>query len=218
MSFGSQTPVNTIITGPLSTVHYPDGNPVSSLYWYEPQYPDVPKIKWINENAYKELSQFKKWVTNAVRRISYKDIIIRAIVRYSRALDSTDFESSFLKLWSIIEQLTNTVGDRYDKTIRRVCFMFEARDYHKQILEHLRRQRNLSVHHSDFSDGAENVLFQAKFYVQELLWFHLSNPFKLKTIEEAGDFLSMTIDRDTIQAQITRAKHALRFLGYTARK
>jgi hypothetical protein len=54
-------------------------------------------------------------------------LLRRFFVRYVRALDERNLSSAFLKLWSVLEDLTNTGRSRYDLTIRRATFICEDR-------------------------------------------------------------------------------------------
>ncbi len=137
LSFGGRKkPVNQITLGALHTVHDKNGKKINDTFWYEPEpFKDHDKVDF-SKNSYKTL-EFTKNVRKALNKNSYKRDVEVAIVRYVRALDSQDYNSVFIKLWGVLEYLTNTLKDSYDKTIRRASFQYQDREYARQVLEHL---------------------------------------------------------------------------------
>jgi hypothetical protein len=55
-------------------------------------------------------------------------------------------------------------GHRYDKTIKRTLFVCvpEERDFHREILKHLREYRNTTVHRAEQRDDILPLVYQAK--------------------------------------------------------
>jgi len=167
-----QAPVNNILLGPVHTLHRKDGDLVNKeLYWFSSEYviPIEPKNirnNWIRLNSFE--SNIRKKLKNHLYR-SQIEIILR---RYTRALDTWDLYTSFINLWSLLEQLTSTEKKPYRVTINRTLFIFEDKDYHRQILKHLRNYRNELVHSGYQSEKIETLVFQLKIYVEHLLFFH----------------------------------------------
>ena len=46
------------------------------------------------------------------------------LVRYVRALDEPDIEPRLLKLWGLLESVTESGGNDYKETIKRAVFLF----------------------------------------------------------------------------------------------
>jgi len=112
---GRKKPINQITLGALHTLHDKNGEKVDSAFWYEPEhYKDNKKVDFFN-NSYKTL-EFTKNIRKALRKNRYGKGVEAAVIRYVRALDSQDYNAVFLKLWSILEGLTHTLKDKYDKT------------------------------------------------------------------------------------------------------
>jgi hypothetical protein len=126
-------------------------------------------------------------------------------------LDIPDFESSYLKLWSVLEFLTGTVNGRNEDLIRRCTFFFNERDLARQVLEHLRDRRNAHIHAGTESYQLESLVFQLKRFVERLLVFHLRNGKNFLSIADAGNYLDLPTDPDTLRQRIARSKMALRF-------
>jgi len=59
-----------------------------------------------------------------------------------------------------------------------------ARDFHRQILEHLRDFRNKAVHAGETNAEMEVLLYQLRRYVEQLIFFHLNNRFHFASFKE----------------------------------
>lgn len=215
ISFGGKPkPVNKIITGPVHTLHKTNGElSASEMWWYEPSYIEPINPQNISQDIDK-LDNFTQDVRNQLSKISYSKVIEDALRRYVRSLDERDLNNAFMHLWSVLELLTNTLYDSYDITIRRAAFVFQERDYHFQLLKHLRDYRNNFVHHDVSNSGAESYLFQLKNIVEGVLRFHIGNSFHFSSIQEAGEFLNLPYGKDDLKLRITMSENALKFRRY----
>ena len=207
---GKRSPINKIRLGPVHTLHDLNGKIASPFYWYEPQYfhdtsPFKQKINW------EKLKEEEKLIRKLIIKSPYGEDLRNSFVRYAQAFDSTDYEFTYLKLWGILEHLTNTVGGKYDNTIRRTIFLYKDRAFQRQILEHLRNYRNLSVHSDKSSEQIETMVFQLKRYVEKLIFFHLNNTGKFNKLSEACDFLDLPTDHSILKNKISLYRKALKF-------
>jgi hypothetical protein len=216
MSFGGKRkPINKIILGPLHTLHTSTGHlATTDTWWYEPSYMGAINPLSLSQNElesiYRTLQTVRKWLA----KHKYAEAIQNAIIRYSRALDERDFATAFIKLWGVLELLTDTIGASYDTAIKRTAFLFEEREYHLQILQHLRRHRNLSIHFDKDNSEIETCLYQLKYFVEHLIWFHLNNVFDFSTLQDAASFLSLPHDNSVLKNQIAKLRNAQKFHGY----
>jgi hypothetical protein len=206
-------PINNILLGPVHTLHTSKGTPATRTYWYEPFF--YEHIRTYNQkkkiiNARKDEKRTRKELSNH----KYQEVLKNALLRYCRALDFYNYETAFLKLWSILELLTDTVGQRYDTTIKRTSFLFANREFHKEVLEHLRFQRNLYVHHSEQSEEAEIILFQLKRYVEKILLFNIFSKYKFQNIQEFASFLSLPTKKDDLKSKEKKINYGLKFFKY----
>lgn len=195
LSFGGRKkPINQITLGALHTLHDRSGKRASSAFWYDPEHYKGHKKVDFSKNSYRTL-EFTKNVRKAVKKNSYgKDAEI-AIVRYVRALDSQDYNAVFIKLWGVLEYLTSTLRDSYDRTIKRTVFHYSDHEYNKQVLEHLRQYRNRSVHFDSGGNDIETHVYQLKNYVEQLLRFHIANNYKFESLQGAAEFMDLCPDK-----------------------
>jgi hypothetical protein len=90
-------------------LHYSDGTLIEDIFWVEAQ---ALKNHWIYPagEAWPAVQRRALQLRSALRSISYQDIET-ALVRYVRALHDVDLRSSFDRVWSVLEYLTDSVGN-----------------------------------------------------------------------------------------------------------
>lgn len=212
-SAGRRSPVNKIVRGPLHTLHHPTGKLATNTWWYDIGYSGPLQV----HNPSRDVESMYKFLADVRKRLArcmYSERIEEAIVRYTGALDLQDWEAAFLKLWGVIELLTDTYRESSEVTVKRAAFIFEDREYALQVLKHLRDYRNRFVH-ADVSDSRiETCLYQLKNFVQALLSFHLGSRYRFGSIEEASRFLDLPSDRLALQSRLNMIKCAQKLRGY----
>ena len=212
MSMGSRDPVNQIILGPLHTLHHRNGTLATESWWYESKYRNAIKLY----NGGVEIDSMQKFMLNfcrLLRKSAYKQDIVHAVLRYVRALDTGDWDDSFLRLWGVLEFLTGSQADGSKVTIRRTSYMFSDREYVNQVLSHLRDYRNKSVHEDSESGDIESLMYQLKHYVERLIEFHVANKFCFSSITDAAKFLDSPNEKEAIDKQISRLRYAKKFIS-----
>lgn len=208
-----QPPVNKILFGPVHTLHRKDGSLVNKeQYWFSSEYVKPIESKDIRGNWNNIINFEKKYVRKKLKNHLYRNKIEMLLRRYSRSLDTWDLYTSFIHLWSLLEQLTSTEKVPYKETIKRTLFIFADKDYHRQILKHLKNYRNELVHAGYQTEKIETLVYQLKIYVENLFFFHISNRMGFSSVEEASEFLNLPPDINTIRTNInTSSKEILLF-------
>jgi len=212
-SMNKRDPVNKIILGPIQTLHLPSSALATENWWYDPQYskPIQPlnimkDLRPIN----KFMAELKKYTKNN----KLKHFAEEALCEYSEALDYIDWDKSFIKLWSILEYLTDTKhNDRYSETINRASFLFTDREYAKLVLIHLKDYRNQSIHARRSRNDGEALIYQLKKYVERLIFFYIVNKYKLKDRNEVAQFLNQPDDIQLLKKRIKLTKNAIDYIG-----
>lgn len=156
MSSGVKQPVNEIKLGQIHTLHLPTGKMATETYWYEFNNFSSAQMLSVEDN-WNQLYKFEKTVRYKVTKHRYRSEITDAILKYTRALDHNDLNNAFLSLWTLLENLTASVAS-YDEAIRRTLFLFRDREFHKQLLEHLRDYRNKTTHSGHLTDEIEALV------------------------------------------------------------
>jgi hypothetical protein len=210
-SSGPVKPINSVCLGPVHTLHRPTGEPVTDAYWYEPTYP--PTLEATKLADWPVLGQEVTDIRKAIRRHPYHGFIREALIRYARSLDGIDHESSFLKFWSLLEWLTAISSDQnYGEVIKRILFLFDDKDYHRKILEHLRLRRNRSVHGGQTVSSALGLIFQINAYVDAMIIAHIKSRGQFRTPQEFGQMLSSPHDPNALTDKLEKLTTELRLL------
>ncbi len=212
-SSGKRSPVNHIVLGPLHTLHKMDGKPATDAWWYDPEYRGAVRPHDL-QNSIEKLTKYFITVRRLLKRSSYGLELADAIRRYTRALDQTYWEDSFLRLWGVLERLTDTGKEGYPVTIKRASFLFAEREFHRQMLSHLRDHRNRTVHAGRDSDNIETLVYQLKRYVEALIEFHLRNIFRFDSLRSAAEFMDLPHDIALLSDKIKQLSNARKFVSH----
>lgn len=212
ISSGKRSPVNTFILGPLHTLHKLNGQLATDEWWYEPTYLG-PVSVWRDAPRLAKMLEFTKNVRLQLKKLPYRPLIETALIRYTRSLDSRDWNSCFLELWSILEALTGTtLNDSHKVTVRRSAFLFKNPDYSTLVLNHLRAYRNTAVHGGKQGQNVEPIMYQTKNFVEALLQFHLGRAGQFSTMAEVAAFFDLPPGLLEVDRQLARLKEVRKYL------
>ncbi len=200
MHFGlhPHEPIGAIHLGPIHTVHHPDGSPLIDNYWYEPDYVcDRPLFE--PKKGWEELEGFRSWALEQMQKLDYRRELQELLVRFANAMSQTDPNTALLQLWCILERITDTIGGRYDETIKRALWLYADRPAMKEQLEHLRFRRNQYVHAAKSDGTMEQTVYSAKSFVEDHLLRLIRNDFGIASLSEYGKFLSLPTNAETLK-------------------
>jgi len=211
-SFSGKTkPVNKIVLGPIHFIHHPNGELVNKeLFYYDPNYKGA--INPIEMNQYQNIIKFTNGVLNKIKKVNYKAELINSIVRYTNALDDSNLQNSYLKLWGLLEKLTDTIYGSNEETAKRAAYLYPNNQVVLKILHQLRNYRNKSVHAGEETSAVELYVYELKTIVEKLLFFSIDNPFKFTTFKEIGDFLKQPHEIEHLKYRADLARNALQYL------
>jgi hypothetical protein len=209
---GRLSPVNDIRLSPFHTVHDLTGKLATSAFWYDPGYAK-PATLFNDKDKFANLVTFGANLRRRLISTPYQDELRGALIRYVRALDSADLNDAFLRLWSLLEFLTDSTHDPYKVATRRAAFMFDNKARSQLVLSNLTNYRNRFVHVGSQSEDIESLVFQLKRYVDALLLFHLGNRLGFKSRAEAASFMDLPADASELRRRQGRLQQALRFIG-----
>ncbi|MEJ7842541.1 MAG: hypothetical protein WKF95_12290 [Rubrobacter sp.] len=204
MSGQRRRPVNEVLLGPVHSLHYPDGTLAAETGWYEYDYVE-PTRSGEPQKRWQLVRRNEGNVRTLLDRSNYRGEIEEAVRRYARALDSREWDSAYVRLWGLLEDLTGTEpGDGHEVTVRRAAFQYAdpERRLHAQVLAHLKDYRNGSVHGGEGSDDIEAYLYRLKRYVEDKLVFHLQNSPSFMDMGEVARFFDHPPDQAGIDRKI----------------
>lgn len=211
-SGGRPTPINDIRLSPFHTVHDTAGALATETFWFDPGY-SRPASTFSDKIKFSKLLTFASNLRTRLGSLSYREDIERALIRYVRALDSADLNDTFLRLWSLLEYLTDSMHDPYKVATRRAAFMFEDRERSQLVLSNLTSYRNRFVHVGSETDDIESLVFQLKRYVDALLLFHIGTRFGFDSRSEAARFMDQPPDKVELKLRAKRIEQARKFIS-----
>lgn len=213
-TFGTRPAVNTILLGPIHTLHSPGGRLATESFWYEPASQQSDKLPSLTHDI-SELRSTERILRQRIRSCHYASDLRHLLVRYTRALDATDYNVAFNSLWAVLENLVGAVGD-YKTLIKRVAFLYDGAEtsYARLLLEHLRDVRNGLVHESRELSGMETYLYQLKAFVEDVFRFHLSKPNHFSSLASATTFLDLPAEPSILADRIVLLRRAHRFRSF----
>lgn len=200
--------VNEIVPGPIHTIHVPSGKAATDEYWFEPDF-DTRVNAVALENKYRGVKKFESWARKQLQLCPYGMRLQKLIIRYTRALDERNLTNAFLRIWSLLEDLTATQMLDHKATARRAARLFPNNEYSRLVLNNLRSFRNRIVHESHETDQAEGLVYEAKGYAETMLRFLLRYHRLFSSLEEVGYFLDLPIDRKALRTGLRHRRFAL---------
>ena len=212
-STGRPAPVNDIRLSPFHTLHKLDGSLATDSWWYDPGYARPTGIYSQKQEKFDKLLAFSVNVRGRLNGHPYQDDLEGALIRYVRALDSSDLNDTFLRLWSLLEYLTDSTHDPYKVAARRAAFMFVDQERSRLVLTHLTNHRNRFVHTGSDTNRIEDLVFLLKRYVDALLLFHIGTRIGFTTRRDAALFMDLPSERAKIDEKIKILKHARRYIS-----
>ncbi len=203
-------PINKIRLGVAHTIHSKNGTIASISVWYEPNFKLAILLNITDVGLFTSNS---KWAFSRLEKSNYKSNLKESLVRYVRALDERDQNIALVKLWGALELLTSPGEANYNLITRRCSFLFKERDYHMQVLEHLREYRNCSIHAGNSGGNAKTYCFQLQFYFYHLVMFHLRNAEIFSNLQEANNFLDLPTSIEALGIRKRLIEKAINFVS-----
>ena len=146
----------------------------------------------------KSVSEIRRYIENG----PLKEELKNALMLYNDALDCSNYEIAYIKLWSALELLTGTEpGDSYDKTIKRAAFIYQDLETHKASLGLLRQFRNNLVHRGHMNAKLEIFVYDLKLYVEQMFRFIVYSHSKFGSFSDIGYFLDCVTDLKELDRQ-----------------
>jgi hypothetical protein len=209
--------VNRFRVGPYRTVHNLDGTLATETFWYEHRWlHEMPSVKFDTSGTQKFRKNLQTWWTK-LQQSPLKGHIIQGLLRYCRALDLHDAEPSLTEMWSALESLTGTQREKGDLTVDRTVQLFIDSDDARQVANHIRVRRNLTVHAARTLNQRETdaILFQAENLVSRALFFCLEEGKRFTDPYELYKLLDLKLNPMKLTRMVALAKF---FVQYQARK
>lgn len=151
-----------------------------------------------------------------IRKCRFGVRLEEVMIRYCRALDCVDQNTAFLKLWGVLEYVTNTGRMSYEHTVRRASYIYRDPFLQRPVLQGLCESRNRSVH-AGVDDIARESVVRLHRFVADMILFLLQTSSFFASQEEVGRFLSLPDGKEELMRGVQLRKEALRFKRHVTR-
>ncbi len=203
-------PIGVVHSGPIHTLHQPDGTPDEDYYWFEPYYVSDQKL-FDAKGKWETIEQNRRWAMRRIDRLPYGPDLKLLLERYIQALDSPNLEVAFLHMWGLLEKITGTTGGSYDETIKRVVRPLPDREIAIELIEAVRCRRNQYVHSARSGGDSDQIAYLVKSFVDTHLIRLIMNDFKVGSLEEYGQVLSMPSDANALKERCDKSAKELKW-------
>jgi hypothetical protein len=197
-SFGKPKPINQIGKYPYSSLHTECGESANPQYWFEPNHSSEDS-SFDASVKYDEFKKFYKVLSTDICNSGNLSFFTRTLSRYCIALDTSNMNSSFLSLWSLLESLTFTGHDKYDVTIARTLVLFKDKFKTKLELETLRNKRNMAIHSGSEFEEAEKYAYLLLNIIHEYIFFLVNAITKSKSQNQLKATLDLPINKEKLE-------------------
>lgn len=201
---------SAISLGQMHSLHNVSGAKACDFIWYEPDFYCKQSTR-VKDHKRTE-SNITLWL-DKIRNSQFAEHLSKSLVNYINALDHSDQEFRFMKLWSVVEVLIKT--DDTKLLIKRISFFYANRAYATEVLTSLRKTRNVHVHAGVKPLNVEIKNYNLCFYIENILRFLILNPFKCEKFNTILDFISSPTELTTIDQQIENLKMVKKFINYS---
>lgn len=207
-------PINVILPGPLTTLHYPDGTPATTIYWYDPFFDEkIDPFDASSDKWHRVLKEERQIRARLKVNLTFTDNIVQCFSRYCDANDNRDHQNTFLRLWSLLECLTGNPKN-YDDVIDRISFLYaDPVQLDRMLLKSFRETRNQMVHHGVSNSEWRSMSIGLHRYVCEALLFSIRAANRFENFDELTSFLSLPRNPQILDKEIELRKFARRFKG-----
>lgn len=210
-STGNLKPINKLTLGGMHTLHKVNGAVFDkNIYWFDPGY-EEQKVLSIDAERRKRAKKFFSFVTQALNRHKDGYVIKDSIVRYVRAFDLADKNSTIQRAWAALESIMAPGENNTDKIVARCSFMYADREYRRQILEHIKEYRNRNVHTGHTIDDVSPHCYQIQKFFRSAVLFHLSEVDTFGCLADANRFLELSDSIDELVKQRAMIDKAISF-------
>jgi len=212
--FGLQQrqPIAAIRVGPVHKLLDLSGQSEEASYWYELDYAEQ-SAPFAPGSGWGKIDRCRHWAMRRLATLPYSSAMRALIVRYAEALSTPNPDEAFLQMWGLLEKMTCTVGGPYDETIRRAASVFKDGAVAKEVLSFLRCRRNRYVHAARSDNDGDQVSLMIKRFVDDHLLGLLRNDFKVRSLEEHAQCLSLSSPTERLNQDRKMIDSVVRFRG-----
>lgn len=212
ITIGRRSPLNSVRLGPVQILHDSVGKVIKDIVYYEPEF-TVQNSPHIIDDNQARIQRYVSIFINCLERNALRNLLKASMRQYSYALNLNDPRISLVGLWSCLEILTGTTGDKADDTARRGAFLSHDYDYRLAKLRHVSRVRNSFVHAGTQITMVDHIVLDLKSYLAELIRKLVLNPRAFRSESEFLQMLSLPADLPSLRSRTKVARLGIKMRG-----
>jgi hypothetical protein len=203
-------PVNSILLGPIHTLHLPNGRETQPHQRWRSHMPE-PAPGYNLRLQINRVKRVETLVRNQIRRCNFAEPLLGYIRQYCRALDESELSNSLLRLWATLEQITAPGKGNYDVVVNRTSFLWEDYKEARTILTYIKERRNELVHAGSEPRDVERLLYQLKRYVETTLWFLIQQAHRFSSLDECRNFWDLPPEVEVLRSRVGQHRRAITY-------
>jgi len=185
------------------TVHLPNGKIVpNSNFIYYPEWEKWNRIPHFDEDS-RTYKQFEYYLSKSKAKHGLSEEFYKLLELYLEAIDEKNIRAAFLKLWTLVENLTAISGsDNHTKVVDRLLKFttLERHNFAKMALTNIRLSRNNLVHQGKSEDFSttQTLIYQLHDYVHFLMRMYLVNDMEFSDLQQFKLFMDLPRDQSIL--------------------
>ena len=215
LSFGGglNGPKNPFLRGPVATVHDSNGKQKwGGIYHYQRPEPRRTKPSYPKSSNHDEFFDVAGGIRQTVKESSATGRLRGFLRRYARAYDTADQTHSFLRLWSLLEAVTNTTRATAKQMIEVVDKNYGAGNFARFVLAPLAHTRNRIVHGDHTPVSPEKLVESLAPIVEFMVQNALHHEDLVDNLDRYFEFLHLPRDIDEIAQKVQKYRDDMELL------
>ena len=186
--------------GPYYFLEQVDGESDTKIYFQSEFRSEVRKLNNIATKL-SDPSKLRSFFRKAKRSVGQVEEMSYILDRYITVLDSRSYDDAFLRLWSVLELVTNTsgAGFSHEKTVKRASAIYQDRKKAEYLLNSMKYIRNQFVHNNLSQDISSLIMGQLKNTVENHILELLGSIVNVTRLEDYGKFLDLASTGDDLE-------------------
>lgn len=199
-----------VANGPFVFLKDKTGKISDTVHFYPDFRNDVQNIEITRTLA--RVERLPIFTRKALHTSKFSKVLPDILDRYITALDRRTYEDAYLRLWSLLEFITDTSspGSNHETTVKRASGIYKNRERTEYLVNSLRKIRNRLVHESTSETISSVVTGHLKNIVEDHIIRLIHNPFNVSTLSEYGEVLQLASTSD-LQKKVRLIRSVLNF-------
>lgn len=220
--FQEWAPLNAFLEFPYTVMHPIGADYLNSRLFFDEYYIDysdrLPSVHYQKCEIRKMFFKFQQMNS----RNPLSQYTGDWLARYNRACQEANWQLSFFRLWSLLEDLTCTSNAKYDTMCRRAAFVFTENLRYRQLFQIIRSFRNELVHGGSEENASslsgKYMLQLLRHFVDRHLRFRIINSYHIDSIEMLEMILDSPIEKNEILKKRKSLQISSSMLGIDSKK